>query len=76
MSEHQNILQIDTDAELQKIIRQLDSIPDQLKAPSVLASALNATANEMKRMKIDREIRAYESAGEGTRGRRKMKKGK
>ena len=49
MSEHQNILQIDTDAELQKIIRQLDSIPDQLKAPSVLAAALNATANEMKR---------------------------
>lgn len=49
MSEHQNILQIDTDVELQKIIRQLDSIPDQLKAPSVLASALNATANEMKR---------------------------
>lgn len=49
MSEHHNILQIDTDAELQKIIRQLDSIPDQLKAPSVLASALNATANEMRR---------------------------
>ncbi len=49
MSEHQNILQIDTDVELQKIIRQLDSIPDQLKAPSVLASALNATANEMRR---------------------------
>lgn len=49
MSEHQNILQIDTDVELQNIIRQLDSIPDQLKAPSVLASALNATANEMRR---------------------------
>jgi len=49
VSEHQNILQIDTDVELQKIIRQLDSIPDQLKAPSVLASALNATANEMRR---------------------------
>ena len=49
MSDNQNILQIDTDAELQKIIRQLDSIPDQLKAPSVLASALNATANEMRR---------------------------
>ena len=49
MSEHQNILQIDTDVELQKIIGQLDSIPDQLKAPSVLASALNATANEMRR---------------------------
>lgn len=49
MSDNQNILQIDTGAELQKIIRQLDSIPDQLKAPSVLASALNATANEMRR---------------------------
>ena len=49
MSENQHILQIDTDAELQKIIRQLDSVPDQLKAPSVLASALNATANEMRR---------------------------
>ena len=49
MSEHQNILQIDTDVELQNIIRQLDSIPNQLKAPSVLASALNATANEMRR---------------------------
>ncbi len=49
MSEYQNILQIDTDAELQKIMRQLNSLPDQLKAPSVLASALNATANEMKR---------------------------
>ena len=52
MSEHQNILQIDTDVELQKIIRQLDSIPDQLKAPSVLASALNATANEMRRTMV------------------------
>ena len=49
MSENQHILQIDTDAELQKIIRQLDSVPDQLKAPSVLAFALNATANEMRR---------------------------
>lgn len=49
MSEYQNILQIDTDAELQKIMRQLNSLPDQLKAPSVLATALNATANEMKR---------------------------
>ena len=49
MSENQHILQIDTDAELQKIIRQLDSVPEQLKAPSVLAFALNATANEMRR---------------------------
>ena len=30
----------------------------------------------LQAISIDREVRAYESAGEGTRGRRKMKKGK
>ena len=42
-----------------------------LQAISIVAKSL-----AVKLMKIDREIRAYESAGEGTRGRRKMKKGK
>ena len=32
--------------------------------------------NSQELMKIDREIRAYESAREGIWGRRKMKKGK
>ena len=56
MSEYQSILQIDTDAELQKIMRQLNDLPNQLKAPSVLATALNATANEMKR-KMGQKVR-------------------
>lgn len=42
-----------------------------LQAISIVAKSL-----AVKLMKIDREIRAYESAGEGIRGRRKMKKGK
>lgn len=49
MSDTQTILQIDTQAEIEKIIRQLDTLPNKLKAPSVLASAINATANEMKK---------------------------
>ena len=40
-----------------------------LQAISIVAKSL-----AVKLMKIDRETRAYESAGEGTRGRRKMKK--
>lgn len=42
-------LEIDVDREVEKIIRQLNSLPDQIKAPGVLAEALNMTANEMKR---------------------------
>lgn len=57
MSEYKCILQIDTDAELQKILQQLDDLPSQLKAPSVLATALNATANEMKR-KMGRQAKS------------------
>ncbi len=39
----------DVESEIEKIIRQLHSLPDQIGAPKVLASALNMTANEMKR---------------------------
>ena len=42
-----------------------------LQAISIVAKSL-----AVKLMKIDREIRAYESAREGTWCRRKMKKGK
>ncbi len=42
-----------------------------LQAISIVAKSL-----AVKLMKIDCEVRAYESAGEGNRGRRKMKKGK
>lgn len=45
----ESVIQIDTQAEIEKIVRQLDTLPNRLKAPSVLAAAINAAANEMKR---------------------------
>ena len=35
----ESVIQIDTQAEIEKIIRQLDTLPNRLKAPSVLAAA-------------------------------------
>ena len=46
-------------AEIEKIIRQLDTLPNRLKAPDVLASALNATANEMKKKIGQRTRKRY-----------------
>ena len=56
MSENGAILQIDVDGEIQKIVRQLNDLPTQLKAPTVLARAMNLTANEIKR-KIGKQTR-------------------
>lgn len=56
MSENGAILQIDVDGEIQKIVRQLNDLPTQLKAPAVLARAMNLTANEIKR-KIGKQTR-------------------
>ena len=56
MSENGAILQIDVDGEIQKIVRQLNDLPTQLKAPTVLARAMNLTANEIKR-KIGKQAR-------------------
>lgn len=52
----ESVIQIDTQAEIEKIVRQLDTLPNRLKAPSVLAAAINAAANEMKR-KIGQKTR-------------------
>lgn len=56
MSENGTLLQIDVDLEIQKIIRQLNSLPNQLESPTVLAKAMNLTANEIKR-KLGRQGR-------------------
>lgn len=56
MSENGAILQIDVDGEIQKIVRHLNDLPTQLKAPTVLARAMNLTANEIKR-KIGKRAR-------------------
>ena len=47
MSE-QSILMVDTDEELKKIIRQLNSLPDQIAAPKILKNALNSTARKVR----------------------------
>lgn len=52
----ERFMELNVDQELTKIIQQLDRLPDQLKAPDVLARALNATASEMKR-RIGKEVR-------------------
>ena len=59
MSENGAMLEINTQAEIEKIIRQLDTLPNRMKAPDVLASALNATANEMKRKIGQRTRKRY-----------------
>lgn len=56
MSGEQPFLEIDIDGEIRKIIRQLDTLPNQLKAPNVLAKAMNSTANEIKR-KLGKDAR-------------------
>ena len=55
----ESVIQIDEQAEIQKIIRQLNTLPTQLKAPGVLASAINAAANEMKRKIGQRTRKRY-----------------
>ena len=55
----ESVIQIDTQAEIEKIIRKLDTLPNRLKAPSVLAAAINAAANEMKRKIGQRTRKRY-----------------
>ena len=44
----QSILQIDTDEELARVMRQLKTLPQQLGAPNVLKNALNSTARKRR----------------------------
>lgn len=55
----ESVIQIDEQAEIQKIIRKLNTLPNQLKAPNVLANAINATTNEMKRKIGQRTRKRY-----------------
>ena len=47
MNDHA-LLEIDTDAEIEKIIRQLNSLRDQIAAPNILKNALNTTARRVR----------------------------
>lgn len=48
----QSILQIDTDEELARVMRQLKTLPQQLGAPNVLKNAMNSTARKVRRQII------------------------
>ena len=48
----QSILQIDTDEELARAMRQLKTLPQQLGAPNVLKNALNSTARKVRQQII------------------------
>ena len=58
MTEH-DVLVIDTDAELEKIMRRLDTLPEQLKAPDVLKRALNTTARKVRRQLAKDAVERY-----------------
>lgn len=42
-------LEIDTDAEIQKIIQKLDNLQDQIGSPKILKNALNSTARKVRK---------------------------
>jgi len=48
----ENVIQIDIESELQKIIRQLHSLPDQLAAPNLLKNALNSVARKVRKQMV------------------------
>ena len=48
----QSILQIDTDEELARVMRQLKTLPQQLGAPNVLKNAMNSTARKVRQQII------------------------
>ncbi|MEG1592803.1 MAG: hypothetical protein RR350_00250, partial [Oscillibacter sp.] len=49
MSEPRSYLEIDTDAEIQKIMQMFKTLPDQIAAPTILKNALNATARKVRK---------------------------
>ena len=68
----ESVIQIDTQAEIQKIIRQLDTLPNKLKAPNVLAKAVNAAANEMKKEIGKKTRKRYAISDKKILGNREM----
>ena len=52
MSGTEALIRIDVEEELQKIIQQMNSLPDQIAAPNILRNALNATARKVRRQMV------------------------
>lgn len=45
----ENVIEIDIESEIQKIIAQLHSLPDQVAAPRILQQALNSAGRKVRR---------------------------
>ncbi len=49
MSEQGGFIEIDTERQIEAIIKKLNRLPDQIAAPNILKNALNATARKVRR---------------------------
>ena len=52
MSGNESLIHIDVEEELQRIIQQLNSLPDQIAAPNILRNALNSTAHKVRKQMV------------------------
>lgn len=52
MSGTEAMIRIDVEGELQKIIQQLNSLPDQIAAPDILKNAINSTARKVRKQLV------------------------
>ena len=52
MSGNESLIHIDVEEELQRIIQQLNSLPDQIAAPNILRNALNSTARKVRKQML------------------------
>ena len=48
----ESMIRIDVEGELQKIIQQLNSLPDQIAAPNILKNAINSTARKVRKQLV------------------------
>ena len=46
------MIRIDVEGELEKIIQQLNSLPDQIAAPNILKNAINSTARKVRKQLV------------------------
>lgn len=47
-----DVIEIDIESEIQKIIRQLDSVPNQIASPKLLKNALNSAARKVRKQMV------------------------
>lgn len=52
MSGTEAMIRIDVEGELEKIIQQLNSLPDQIAAPNILKNAINSTARKVRKQLV------------------------